>query len=374
MSGIRSALDEMFAGDDGGFSVEELASDVVELSHVAQMVEVLAARKVKSLADRGGHRVLGYSSPTALLVNQTGVSPGHAKRVIGYGNAAEKAPHAYQAWADGRLSTDQAIHLFQAAEAVPDEYPDAEEGLVTIVERLDAVDTGRAVAYWRQATEGPGDLDAQTQQMRRGLSTSWALGGMSKVDGWLTTTTGEALIASLDANTPPRRHDDTRTPRQRRHDALENLCRDWLDNGTTPTVAGERPHIVLHTDLAGLQGVAGGLHETENQTIIDIDTLSMIACDCSITRIIFGPDSQVLDVGRKTRIWTPAQRRAITARDRHCQGPGCRTKPQHCDIHHQDHWATGGTTTIDKGKLLCRPCHTTEHLKDRHRRQRRPRT
>jgi hypothetical protein len=368
MSAIRSALDEMFAVEDNELSAEELASDLVELSHVAQMVDVLQARKTKSLADRAGHHQLGYSSPTAFLVHQTGVSPCHAKRVVSDGNAAGKAPHVYAAWADGRLSTDQARHLFRAAEAVPDEYPNAEERLVEIVAGLDAVDTAKAVEYWRQAMEGPGEIDPETQHIRRGLSASWTQGGMLRVDGWLNGAAGQAFMAGLDANTPPRREGDTRTPRQRRHDALENLCRDWLDNGTTPTVGGDKPHIVLHTDLPALQGIAGGLHETENGDIVDIDTLRMIACDCSLTRIVLGPNSEVLDVGRKTRVWTAAQRRAIIARDRHCQGAGCRAKPRHCDIHHQDHWAGGGPTRVAQGKLLCRPCHTQEHLKERLRR------
>lgn len=374
MSAIRSALDEMFAVEVRELSTEELASDVVELSHIAQMVEVLRAQRTRSLADRGGHHQLGYSSPTAFLVDQTGVSPGHAKRIVGYGNAVDRAPHAHSAWADGRLSTDQAHHLFRAAEAVPDLFPEAEENLVEIVEGLDAVDTGRAIEYWRQAMEGPGEVDPETQQARRGLSASWTFGGMLKVDGWLTTAAGEAFMAGIDANMPPPRDGDTRTPNQRRHDGLENLCRDWLDNGTTPTLGGEKPHIVLHTDFPALQGVAGGVHETENGQIVDVDTLRMIACDSSVTRIVFGPDSEVLDVGRKTRVWNPAQRRAITARDRHCQGPGCRAKPRHCDIHHQDHWADGGTTSVDKGKLFCRPCHIQEHLKEGLQRRIRSRT
>jgi Domain of unknown function (DUF222)/HNH endonuclease len=194
---------------------------------------------------------------------------------------------------------------------------------------------------------------------------------MWKVDGWLTDLTGTALQAALDANNPPRRDGDTRTPRQRRHDALDNLCRDWLDNGTTPTIGGEKPHLVVHADIPALQGLAGGLHETDTGHILDIDTLRMVACDCSVTRIIFGPEGEVLDVGRKTRVWTPAQRRAITARDRHCQGKGCYAPAKDCDIHHTDHWADGGTTTIDKGKLFCRPCHTTEHAKDKHHHRRR---
>jgi len=43
MSAIRSALDEMFAVDVRELSVDDLAADVVELSYVAQMVDVLWA-------------------------------------------------------------------------------------------------------------------------------------------------------------------------------------------------------------------------------------------------------------------------------------------------------------------------------------------
>jgi hypothetical protein len=328
--------------------------------------------------------VLGYSSPTAFLVDQTKLSPGHAGRVIGYGNAEDKAPHAYAAWVDGRLSTDQAVHLFRAGEAVPDVYPDAEAALVDIVEGLDPVDTGKAVAYWRQAAEGPGEVATKTQQTRRGLHVSQTSGGMRRIDGWLTPTAGAALEAALDANTytptRPRPSQPPTTPPRRRvsnsarasgvSQGNSNLSEGQTTTGPPPP-GGEKPHIVLHTDLQALQGLAGSLHETENGEIVDIDTLQMISCDCSITRIVFGPNSEVLDVGRKTRIWRPAQRKAITARDRHCQGPGCQAKPRHYDIHHQDHWADGGTTTIDKGNLYYRPRHTQQHLKN-HQPQHRP--
>ncbi len=125
--------------------------------------------------------------------------------------------------------------------------------------------------------------------------------GNAQIVGWLTSTAGQAFIAGIDANMPPPGDGDTRTPRQHRHDALENLCREWLDNGVTPTVGGEKPQMVHHTDMSALQGIPGGLHETENGDVVDITTLRMIACDCSVTRIVFGPTSEILDVGRKTR-------------------------------------------------------------------------
>jgi hypothetical protein len=374
MSQLRSVIAEMTAFDPDDLTPAELAAEIAEALHGGQLLETAVAGWVSNLADRGGHRELGYSSPSNLLADVGRMSPGHARQVVATGHAKVRAPLAFRAWADGRISTDQARHLFWAAEAVPDAYPQAEEALVDIVEGLDPVDTGRTVGYWRQSVEGPDGADPEAQWVRRGLSASWTVGGMLKVDGWLTTTAGEALLAGITALTPPRHDDDQRTPRQRRHDALENLCRDWLDNGTTPTIGGEKPHINLIADLPALQGIAGGLHQTIDGVIVDVDTLRMTACDCSLTRIVIGPQGEILDVGRKTRVWSSAQRKAIVARDRHCQGPGCHTTPRHCDIHHTDHWADHGETNIDKGTLLCRPCHTQQHHKDRQQRRQHRRT
>lgn len=372
MSELRSVLDQMAAVANEDLSVAEMHAEIEEMNG-RRMLDVLLATRVRGLIDQNGHRELGYTSPSSYLAHMGRMSPGSAKRVVSRSGAAEKAPHAYAAWADSRISTDQAGHMFRAAEGVPDAYPEAEERLVEIVEGLDAVDTGKAVEYWRQSVDGPGEIDIETQFRRRGLSISRTMGGMRRVDGWLTALAGEALETAISALTPPPRDGDSRTSRQRRHDALEDLCRDWLDNGTTPTVGGEKPHLSLHTDLEALQGIAGGTHETLDGDIIDIDTLRMLACDCSISRIVLGPDSEVLDIGRKTRVWTPAQRRAIVARDRHCQAPGCRARPRHCDIHHVEHWADGGETSVEKGALFCRPHHVEEHIKERRRRRRRSR-
>jgi hypothetical protein len=374
MSELRSVLDQMAAVANEDLTVAELHAEIEEILNAQRILDVLLATRVQGLAEQGGYRELGYTSPTSYLAHVGRMSPGRAKKVVSRANSSERAPSAYAAWADGRISTDQANHMFRAAEGVPDAYPEAEEGLVEIVERLDAVDTAKAVEYWRQSVDGPGEIDIETQSQRRGLSISRTIGGMRRVDGWLTALAGEALETAIDALIPPPRDGDSRTPRQRRHDALEDLCRDWLDNGTTPTVGGEKPHLSLLTDLNALQGMAGGLHETLEGDIVDVNTLRIVACDCSISRIVLGPDSKVLDVGRKTRVWTPAQRRAIVARDRHCQAPGCRARPKHCDIHHLDHWADGGETSVDKGMLLCRPHHVEEHIKGRLRRRRRSRT
>jgi hypothetical protein len=363
MSQLRSVLDELVVAAGQDLSVAERDVEIGEILCARDVLDVILARHVHRLASKAGHEELGYPSPTAYLKHRGRMSAGHAQQVMARANAAEKAPAAFAAWADGRLSTDQTRHLFAAADTVPNSYPEAEERLVEIVEGLSVKDTARAVEYWRQSVDGPGELDTESQFARRGLSLSKTAGGMRRVDGWLTPHTGQALQTVLDALMPPPGPDDTRSPRQRRHDALEDLCRDWLDHGDTPTVGGEKPNLMVLADLPALQGIAGGCHETLDGDILTIETLRMLACDCSVTRIIFGPDSEVVDVGRKTRVWSPAQRRAIIARDRHCQADGCDRDPRWCDIHHTDHWADHGTTSFNKGVLLCRWHHTKEHLK-----------
>ncbi|WP_165962646.1 HNH endonuclease signature motif containing protein [Occultella glacieicola] len=82
--------------------------------------------------------------------------------------------------------------------------------------------------------------------------------------------------------------------------------------------------------------------------------LRRIACGGEIYRIIFGPDSEVINVGRVHRRFTSAQRRAMIARDRHCTYPGCTAPPALCEGHHANvHWAAGGNTDLPNGALLC---------------------
>ena len=63
-------------------------------------------------------------------------------------------------------------------------------------------------------------------------------------------------------------------------------------------------------------------------------------------------DGMILDVGRRTRTISPALRRALAARDRHCRFPGCAAT--RCDSHHIEHWAQGGATALGNLVLLCR--------------------
>ena len=90
---------------------------------------------------------------------------------------------------------------------------------------------------------------------------------------------------------------------------------------------------------------AGGIH-------VSAETARRLACDAAQVTMQHGPAGEVLSVGRRTRTISPALRRALAARDRHCRFPGCRAT--RCDGHHIRHWAHGGETALSNLMLLCR--------------------
>ncbi|MGK0222287.1 MAG: hypothetical protein ACI9ON_001526 [Limisphaerales bacterium] len=68
----------------------------------------------------------------------------------------------------------------------------------------------------------------------------------------------------------------------------------------------------------------------------------------------------VLNVGRNQWIVPTKLKRALAARDRQCQFPGCH-HTRYLDAHHIKHWCDGGETKLDNLLLLCTHHHTLMH-------------
>ena len=94
---------------------------------------------------------------------------------------------------------------------------------------------------------------------------------------------------------------------------------------------------------------------------LDADTARQLCCDAAVTRVITNGRSEVLDVGRQTRVIPTGLRTAIQQRDQCCRKPGCDTPAWYTEVHHIIHWASGGTTTRSNCALFCRKHHKMLH-------------
>ncbi len=142
-----------------------------------------------------------------------------------------------------------------------------------------------------------------------------------------------------------------------------------------PTSGGERPQVnptvpvSVLTDLPGRAPAAGGPRllgpdaaELAWAGPVSAELARRILCDATVTRIVLDPAGQPLDVGRATHVAPAGMRRAVAARDRHCQWPGCGLPAAWCDLHHLRHWSHGGVTALHNLVVLCGFHHTQLHL------------
>jgi hypothetical protein len=200
---------------------------------------------------------------------------------------------------------------------------------------------------------------------------------MTHIDGRGDLDGGERVATALsnimDRDLQP---GDRRTTEQRRWDALVAICDLVLGNGLG-AARKERPHVSVVVDLTELDeqapvAVKHARADALHMGRLSRTTLEMLTCDCKISRIITDGPRDVLDVGRLQRTVTPAQWRALVARDRHCQAPGCDRGPERCEAHHIVHWLHGGSTSLANLQLLCHAHHRQHHFEVAHARSHAP--
>jgi hypothetical protein len=186
---------------------------------------------------------------------------------------------------------------------------------------------------------------------------------------------------NLDLNPDPDL--DRRSRPQKQLDGLVNALKAGLTTNNLPTSGGNRPQIIAtinyqdlfsHSAKPSGQDSTGAITGTVTKTPsaagtgnfvftgpVAAATLRKIACDADIIPALLGTHGEILDLGRKTRLFTPAQRLALTARDQGCTFPNCTIPAPWCEAHHITYWSQGGPTTTDNGALLCSAHHHLIH-------------
>ncbi len=151
--------------------------------------------------------------------------------------------------------------------------------------------------------------------------------------------------------------DDDRTGGQRNADTLVQMASMSLGGEAPEAPARPRANVVL-----GLEELAEPVPaELDHVGPIARETARRLTCDADVHRVVMSSTSEVLDLGRSTRVVSAAQRRALVVRDRGCRFPGCDRPPNWCDAHHLRHWAQGGPTDLGNLVLLCRRHHVLCH-------------
>jgi hypothetical protein len=381
----------------------------LELLELARLVETQTRRLpaldhvlVAAVASSGVHADIGARNTATALVDVLRLSPGEAAgrvraakelgpRVDFTGGPMEPLyPAVAAAQADGDISVTHArvitatVHELPAA--IRSHCGEHLERFLVSEAHTQPPDkvarTGKlALAY----LDPDGTLASDEDHQRlRGLTIRPNPDGSSDIRGRLTPECTAAVHAVLDplarprpatttpdgttpdgaasdatapdgtapAGTAPAGTADPRTHAQRMHDALHDACQRLLRSATLPDSGGVPATVVVTMTLQQLEARLG-LATTAHGGLVSIDAALKMAADAHIIPIVLGDGGGILNLGRTCRYATPAQRRALAARDGGCSFPGCDAPPAWCDAHHIIHWLHGGLTDLDNLTLLC---------------------
>ena len=186
--------------------------------------------------------------------------------------------------------------------------------------------------------------------------------------------TGTGVGAGAGTGTDPWRDGDVdldrRTRPQKQLEGIIGAVKTALATNTLPATGGNRPQIIAtinyqdllphHTRPSG-KATGTGTGNFAFTGPVAAATIRKIACDADIIPALLGTHGEILDLGRKTRLFTPAQRQALTARDQGCTFPNCTIPAPWCEAHHITYWSRGGPTNTDNGALLCSGHHHLIH-------------
>lgn len=349
-----------------GLPVEHCREAMIRQRHVSDLGELAFSTLAGRWAQTEEYQEEGSVSPIDWIRHNCRMGAGTTADRVNVGENLVALPRSMQAVADGEIGFAHLSLIARTANAVflSKSSDPFDERLLLEAARESSV--GRLWHYCQHVRHAA-DPDAVVAEQakaveQRRLALNMCEDGSYLLDGWLDPAGGAVVRAALEPLSRLTGPEDDRPRERRLGDALVEQSHYVLDAGVLPQRGGQRPHVQVTTSLETLRGLAGSpAGEMEFTLPISAQTVQRLACDGTITRVVLGSESVVIDVGRAKRVVSGSARRALDARDGKCQWPECDRSPSWSAAHHVVHWARGGDTNLGNMVLLCHRHHWLAH-------------
>jgi len=381
---LRDAVDALQAdvrtAEDGELDWSVVADEVVALERERERVDHLIGLLVTDLESRRAHVHDGARNMATWLTQRTGQRREITGSRLALATRLRSMPATDVAVGDGRITGSHAHVLSRCLnKRTAEVFAEQEEKLVGVAETMSADDLAEFVEAWLRMfdpdgpdpSEGPDDTFHLSQTLDGRLKGRFDLGGDRAI----------RAKAILDEATDQLRREDKaardvdptdpragQTMSRRRARALLRLLDRASVSPANP--ARREPLFTVHTNLPTITGTASPEEwmtalELQWRAPVPATVLERWLCDASIARMVLDADGHVLDHGRNVRTATPAQRRALIARDGPaCAVPGCDVPAPWTQAHHVQPWKPHGLTDLDNLHLACEHHHTRIHTGD----------
>jgi hypothetical protein len=367
---LAAALDELAAEDTSCLGDAERLERVRLLNKATNRATAQLAGAIRNAETHQSPEHDGLKSMRSWLRTHTRLSGAAVTGLVREGRAMACLPAVEAAFLAGELTADQVDTI--AVIATPENLDKAaaqgidldviERALVAIAVtqpyRTLQVEVGGYLARLDPDGREPDPTEQRSLTLVQHPDGA-VTGGLS-----LDQHGGETVMTAVEAYAAASRTaGDPRSRAQRLADALVQLCANALATGQAPRLRSVPAQLLVIIDEHALvdpdPNPAAGATGTGAR--ISATRARRTACDSQVSRLVFGPDSVPIDLGRAQRVVTPAQRRALDARDGSCVFAGCEAPNWWCEAHHVLEWINDGPTDLENLGLLCERHHTKAH-------------
>ncbi|MCD4525479.1 HNH endonuclease signature motif containing protein [Nocardioides sp. cx-173] len=317
----------------------------------------------------------GATSTAVYWANTTHQTQRTTAAAMKLAKALERHDSVAAALASGEILTDQAQVIVEAVDALPEDLPpevraEARAHLLGQAAHHDARALrvlGRRILDVLAPEVGEAheakQLEAEERRAEQRARLTMHDDGHGTTYGrfQIPTHVADRFRKQLGAIANPQAGGEGSTPHGMGLALIEYVQRYPVDR--LPDSGGLDATVVVTMTLETLMG---GLKaaQLDTGTRISPALARTLACQAGIIPAVLGTRSQVLDLGRKARFHTKAQRIALAVQHGGCYAQGCERPSAWCQAHHLTPWSEDGHTTVDDAVLLCRRHHTLAHHPD----------
>ncbi|GAB6984521.1 HNH endonuclease [Nocardioides pyridinolyticus] len=377
---VHAELDTVADASVWSMDAAETASTLVALQRAEARIFELKARVAAHADDLHVGSEVGASSAANWLAHESKATRADAHDIVRLGHSLEQHQQTRSALAAGQVLAEQARAIIRWVDRLPAEVDaetreQAEAHLLAQARHHDAKALNRLGKHLYEVV-APDEADAREaallakEEAAAAKATRLSMwdDGQGRTHGTFTipTLAGAALRKALAALAAPKHRAAAEGPGPERRptpEALGQAFRELIERYPTdrlPKTGGVNATVVVTIDLDVLTGRLGKAGVLDTGERISPALARRLACEAGVIPVVLGGASQPLDVGRKHRLFTDAQRLALQVRDRGCAAEGCdRTAGLHA--HHKQRWTDGGTTDLDNAISLCHWHHNRAH-------------
>jgi hypothetical protein len=339
-----------------------VAEELKQALHERHLLDLRTSRLAARFSATNYYDRQGFASPIDWIRFNCHLTSVAAADLIAVGENLGRLPQSVQALNQGEIGFPHLKAMARTADAVGAGFDEA-----VLLPKARDNSAGKfyyICDHYRHSADPKGYEAEQTERVEnRKLTITTCDDGAVLIKGVFDPEGGAALRTAFEPLARKSGAHDDRSRQKRLADAAVELATHALDSGLIPQQATQRTHLQVTTSLETLLGLPGApAADLEFSSVpIASKTVERLACDCSVTRIVLGSESVVIDVGRARRTISGAARKALNVRDRGCTWPGCERPASWTSGHHLKHWIHGGTNEPPNLTLLCYRHHWMVH-------------